>query len=341
MDFKRIEQIEKRAEDRFYICKLLLEKLEQRIDDGKIFHAYMERRKIDETASMSEEGEVKLREYDWRMIGKLIWGSLRIDASYNYDRAMLLHLSRIIAQIACMYYRYGIFKNARAVIAGRSGIGKTTYALLSMYGCFRLCGLGQDDSWRLATALWFMDAVEFAIFMKYVVDSGLYLPALLIDEAGLAISKYWIFGDRNLRRAFSGLLEIFDLIKDWIGVLLLTSTSQENVAKRLRDIYDYVIIGDEYSLPDDKAWFTVWVLKRKKLRFYEAMSYVDRSVIRRAKLEEMPIYIDVIPSTIKIPEECWMEHKRDRRERVRERLDTFLTLMLNLAMRESEVEEEE
>ncbi len=323
------------AVKRFETVRHLLKKASP--DERTIYSKYLEREKIDRRALgiEEEEGEtpmyeVRTRELDWRNIGRGIWGSLKVgreESDEVYDRAMLLHLARIIAQIGTLKMKYGIMKNARIVIAGRSGIGKTTYAILSLYGASRLLGLDRADAWRLTIALTFMDIVEFAKFMKFIVDEDIYLPAVIIDEAGLALSKYWILMNRRVRKAFPLILEIFDLIKDWIGTLILTSPTEENIAKRFRDIRDYLIIGDEFSLPRELEWFTVWVLTRKRLRYYEALSIPDRTVLRKAKLEDMPIYIDVIPSTIKLPREYWEMHREARKNMVSTRLESFLELM--------------
>jgi len=274
----------------------------------------------------------------WREIGREIWGSLRLGGYFDYDRAIYLKLAQIIALTSSLKYRYGILKNARTVIEGRSGIGKTTYAMLSLYGAFRILGLDRDSSWSLAISLTFMDSVDFAEFMYKAIKNEVYIPAIILDEAGLALSKYWIWGSRELKRAMASLLEVFDQIKDWTGVLILTTPTLENVAKRLRDICDYRIQGDEFPTCDEDVveLYTVWVIKRRVLHFYEVYSYPHRSVIKRAKLEEEPIDVDVMPSTIKLPEQYWKIHTGERRERALERLSLYLKTIEMIQRKEEE-----
>jgi len=307
----------------------------------ELIYCMEQRRAMKGVTSEHSEYEVMTFVTQWRVLCERIWGKPVIGRNFHYDRAKFLKLAQIIAHIALLRYNFNVFKNARAVIAGRSGIGKTTYAMLAVYGAFRILGCEPDEAWSLTASLTFMNPVDFAEFMVEVVKEDVFVPALIIDEAGLALSKYWVFQKGKFRQAFTHLLEVFDLIKDWIGMLILTTPNVENVAKRLRDICDYKIYGDEIPYIEEEAEegkegrkvvlsYTVWAINRKKLQYYTTYSYPHRRTITKSKLDEEPIDIDVIPATIKLPSPIWSKHLLYRKEYVLTRLEMFIRLFREL-----------
>jgi len=313
----------------------------------RYYDVYSERVRIEQESQLVVEGEVKLYRHVWRKLGEEIWGSLDIHDEPNPDRAVYLKLAQIIALISLMRYRLRVYKNLKVVVEGRSGIGKTTYSILSLYGALRILGLDSDESWWLTSRLTFMSPIDFAYLMLYAVKKGVYIPCVILDEAGLQLSKYWLWLGREARLAFSALFEMLDLVKDYVGVLILTSPTHENIAKRLRDICDFIVPGDEYV--EKSIGYTVWALTRKSLLYYETYSYPHRKILKKAKLDYSVLTVDVTPTSIRLPREIWRRHLEDRKRYIEKRLTAFIKYYRKLqekieAMltgREEEVEEVE
>ena len=250
------------------------------------------------------------------------WGSLDIRDEPDLDGAVYLRLAQIVALISLMRYRLKVYKNLKVVVEGRSGIGKTTYSILSLYGALRILGLERDEAWWLSSRLTFLSPVDFAYLMLYAVRKGVYIPCVILDEAGLQLSKYWLWLGREARLAFSALFEMLDLVKDYIGVLILTSPTHENIAKRLRDICDFIVPGDEYV--ERNIGYTVWALTRRSLLYYETYSYPHRRILKKAKLDYSVLTVDVTPASIRLPREIWRRHLEDRRRYIEKRLTAFI-----------------
>lgn len=309
----------------------------------KLAEVYRQRTNIDSAVleDVSGRGEIVLFRDVWFRLAREIWKSKTLDS------ACLLTSSQIAASIAILRLSYGASKHAKFMIEGRSGVGKTTYALLCTYGAYRILGLDEETAWRLTSSLWIMSAELFADLMYHVVQEGLYIPVIILDEAGLTFSKYWMWMGKKFRKAFASLLEIFDLVKDYIGTIFFTSPTQENIAKRLRDICDYVVRGDEFSEiaegRDGKIVFrsySVFIVLRRQLFYYQTYSLPHRDIIKKAKLDYAVHSIDVMPGTIKIPKRLWTQHIRERRRYILTRLEEFLHLIRELYQEEEEELEE-
>lgn len=199
-------------------------------------------------------------------------------------------LSLIIAERALLAKR-GMLKHATIAIVGLAGSGKTTYSVSSMVGASRILGIGDAHIYSYV----FFDPIDFIDFVRSRLESRTWVPAVVIDDVGAQISKYWIWlGHRWWAHLFS----ILDHIKDWCGVMIMTAGSFSIIPSGLRDKIDLVVEANEVMYGRYVMNVFTWYRRDKY----------------RMKMRGVPIYIDVMPPTMMMPKGVWSSMLEKRRE---------------------------
>lgn len=238
-----------------------------------------------------------------------------VDYSYNkvinsLERsACSTLLSLLMAERRILAQERGLLKHLTVAIVGLKGSGKTTYSVVSSGGALMLSSLfkiSESEAVNMLSDLVFFEPENFVEFVRYrLLENKEWVPMIVIDDVGGQISKYWIhIGEKY----WSYLFSVLDHLKDWCGVLVLTATSFSAIPARLRDIVDIVVEASEVDV--NGYIMDLFV-------FYRRDKYLPGA--RKA-----PIYIDVAPPTLLMPNKLWEKMISTRRELGQKRLDRVL-----------------
>jgi len=145
-----------------------------------------------------------------------------------------------------------------AIITGPRGIGKSCYAINVAWEVFRNLGYDETTSWIMA-----LDCLKFTIqdvvdFIKKNVLSPDKAHLLIWDDAGTyaGTTKWWT--DRN---ALDNLKGVTDTIRTGVCSLIITTPSESDLTKFLRNYDDY-IIQIRYHIDGGKYRMAKGYLKR-------------------------------------------------------------------------------
>lgn len=207
-------------------------------------------------------------------------------------------LARIVA-LSYLYRVTGSLKHTTISIIGPMGVGKTTYAVDSIIGAYIYLGYGVDKAVSNASRLLFTNPYEFVEVLDKLVKDRSWVPAMILDDVGSEISKYWLFiGERY----WAHLFRVIEHAKDWCGVLILTAKTYESIPSKLREISDYIVEAEQIVDPGSSSVVILF-------KYYESNMYR-----KRVRGRGRPVYIDAMPPTAKIPDDIWNTMLSARRD---------------------------
>lgn len=250
-------------------------------------------------------------------VGK--WGegvTASYDKLYNIDSTPVEKtlLSLMIAERALLAKK-GMLKHASIAIVGLGGSGKTTYAVSSIVGASRILNISNIDKFI------FFEPIDFIDFVKERLETKTWVPAVILDDVGAQISKYWVWlGQKWWAHLFS----LLDHVKDWCGVLIITSGSFSIIPSGLRDKIDLVIEANEVTYGRYIMNVFTWYRRDKY----------------NMKTKNIPVYIDVMPPTMLMPKKMWMEMIEARRTIGIHRIDEIKKRIEEMKKEENELEED-
>ena len=222
-----------------------------------------------------------LFEHAKRTCGVLVGLNYREEPANPMKCAWNTLLARYVAQIGWLAKERGLYENHVILIVGPGGSSKTTYAYWAITAALARLGLIERYPWPE----WFILDAET---LREKLREKNYYPALLLDDVGSFIPKYWVWlkGERKWVYLFS----IIDQAKDFTGAIVMTARSTKSVAARFRDIAEYVV--EARKIVVGRHVFTVF-------KWTEAST-------------EDIVGVDVLPPTLRLPENVWtwMNEKR-------------------------------
>lgn len=244
------------------------------------------------------------------------WGSDNL-VDYSYGKtidslgmcACSSLLSLLVAERRILAQERRLLKHLTVAIVGLKGSGKTTYSVVSSCGALMLSSLfkiSEKEAIDKLSELAFFEPENFVEFVRFrLLKNKEWVPVMILDDVGSQISKYWIhIGEKY----WSFLFSVLDHLKDWCGVLVLTATSFSAIPARLRDIVDIVVEASEIDV--NGYIMDLFV-------FYRRDKYLPGA-------RKSPIYIDVAPPTLKMPNKLWEKMINTRVELGQKRLDKVL-----------------
>lgn len=166
-------------------------------------------------------------------------------------------------KIVSAYESYGFVS---AVIFGKQGSGKTTYAFKVMRDVYYYLNKyeSREDAWADVERSYFFELPEALDKIEMAIRNNLRIPVILFDDASIWLSKYEWYKD--YMKVF---YKIYALARLRITAILFTTPSPDDLAFFLRE----------------KGWYQIrvrWVNKKKK--YAEAMLY-SKSFARNSKGE--------------------------------------------------------
>jgi len=211
-----------------------------------------------------------------RRFGKLQRADMAYPPGESAYRAIMESVPALLARQHLFHYRCrGEYLNEILALEGPGGIGKST---LAYYVASFLGGRIMSDEDEILSGI------------RELIESGTWVPILVLDDIATVISKYW-FLDSADRQKWKGLFKAIEYAKDWAGVILLTARSFEGVAKRLRELA---------------------TLRGEMRRLYYHGYIID--IITWYKTgKRLPLYVDVLWPGMKMPRDAWEEMNKKRR----------------------------
>lgn len=190
-------------------------------------------------------------------------------------------------------YKENSFRSA--VIFGRQGVGKTTYALKCARDVYAtLKGISKDDAWDYAFNNFFMDLSSAVKRLKEAFEHRETIPVVIFDDAGVWLSKYAWY-----ERYMKALYNIFALIRNLASAVIFTAPSPNDIAFFLRE----------------KGWYQikiVWFNKKKKEAlaqlYTKTFAKGESGFIEKVKYKAIDHYVVWVPDVI------YQMHMQKRRE---------------------------
>jgi len=228
------------------------------------------------------------------------------DCNVNIEKFKNNLLANLIAERIVLVREKRRFKHVTISIVGMAGSGKTTYAIMSLIGALIMVGISPDEAVKIADSLTFFDARDFTTTIKEVIEEKRWIPAVIFDDVGAQISKYWItLGEKYWTYFFS----LLDQVKEFIGTLILTARSFSSIPARMRELSDLVVDAEEILVGDRVV---------DLFRYYRLDDYSSKR-----RKEENLLYIDVLAPCVRMPDGMWKRMLKARRELSKKRLEHF------------------
>jgi len=125
-----------------------------------------------------------------------------------------------------------------AIVTGPRGIGKSSYVLNVAWEVFRNLGYDEKESWDKALACCKFTIHDVVSFIKKNILSTDKSHLLIWDDAGTyaGTTKWWT--DRD---ALDKLKGVTDTIRTGVCSLLITTPSESDLTKFLRNYDDYIV----------------------------------------------------------------------------------------------------
>ncbi len=210
-------------------------------------------------------------------------------------------------KIVDAYNGYGFIS---AVIFGKQGSGKTTYALKAMRDAFyKLYNLStKDDAWEYVKKYYFFELPEALEVIYNAFENDQRIPVILFDDAGIWLSKYQWF-----EKYMIVFYKLYALIRTRVSAVIFTSPSPDDIALFLRE----------------KGWIQIRIKwSNKKDRIAEADLYkkvFDRD--SKGNITTRTEYTALDQFKVQLPDGFLNEYLIKRRETERKLLEELKELL--------------
>jgi hypothetical protein len=128
-------------------------------------------------------------------------------------------------QILKEYKRDGFIS---AIVFGKQGSGKTTYALITAKEVYEK--LGYEEPWQTALDHLYFELPESLPLLKKAFHERTKIPVIIFDDASIWFSKYYWYTD--VQKAF---FKIYALIRTLVTAVIFTTPSPHDISFFLRE----------------------------------------------------------------------------------------------------------
>jgi hypothetical protein len=128
-------------------------------------------------------------------------------------------------QILKEYKRDGFIS---ALVFGKQGNGKTTYALITAKEVYEK--LGYEKPWQVALDRLYFELPESLPLLKQAFYERSKIPVIIFDDASIWFSKYYWYTD--VQKAF---FKIYALIRTLVTAVIFTTPSPNDISFFLRE----------------------------------------------------------------------------------------------------------
>ena len=210
-------------------------------------------------------------------------------------------------KIVDAYNEYGFIS---AVIFGKQGSGKTTYAMKAMRDVFyKLYNLNtKDEAWEYVKKYYFFELPEALELIYNAFENNERIPVLLFDDAGIWLSKYQWY-----EKYMIVFYKFYALARTRVSAILFTSPSPDDIALFLRE----------------KGWIQIRIKwSNKKDRIAQADLYkkvFDRD--SKGNITTRADYTALDQFKVQLPDGFLNEYLEKRRETERKLLEELKELL--------------
>jgi len=183
-----------------------------------------------------------------------------------------------------LYETQGKLENSIMSIEGEGGRGKSTLAY------YLTLWLGGE----------FIPPTDDVVERLYrIVDAGRWVPIIVLDDIGTVFGKYWVFNPEDYQ-IVTPIFEALEYVRDWTGLLLMTTRSFPGIAKKLRELTSLngvvkrIVLHGEYIV-DIIVWYNV----------------------HESRVSRKPVYVDILWPGVPLPKNVFSMQIRERREKAR------------------------
>ena len=191
-----------------------------------------------------------------------------------------------------------------AVIFGKQGSGKTTYAFKVARDVFwKLKNLpSKDDAWEYVKTSYYFELPEALERISDAIDNDYRIPLIIFDDAGIWLSKYVWYED--YMKVF---YKIYALIRTRVSAIIFTTPSPEDLAFYLRE----------------KGWYQIRVtmVNRKSMTARATLYAKDfgrnskGEIVTEVKKKALDFF------KVQLPDALYKEYMEKRRQTERKLLD--------------------
>ncbi|ACZ35727.1 DnaA-like protein [Sulfolobus spindle-shaped virus 6] len=200
-----------------------------------------------------------------------------------------------------------------AVIFGKQGSGKTTYAFKVARDVFwKLNNLStKDDAWQYVQNSYFFELPDALSKIQDAIDNDYRIPLIIFDDAGIWLSKYVWYED--YMKTF---YKIYALIRTRVSAVIFTTPSPEDLAFYLRE----------------KGWYQIRVtmVNRKTMTARATLYSKDfgrnskGEIVTQVKKKALDLF------KVQIPDNIYKEYMQRRRETERKLLQELRQILSTL-----------
>jgi len=115
-----------------------------------------------------------------------------------------------------------------ALVFGKQGNGKTTYALITAKEVYEK--LGYEDPWKIALDRLYFELPESIPILRQAFHERKKIPVIIFDDASIWFSKYYWYTD--VQKAF---FKIYALTRTLVTAVIFTTPSPNDISFFLRE----------------------------------------------------------------------------------------------------------
>lgn len=183
-----------------------------------------------------------------------------------------------------------------AIIFGKQGTGKTTYALKTARDVFAtIMNKDKNDVWNLVEAHTVLDLQKAVPIIRDAVQTGQKVPVIIFDDASIWLSKYIWYKKYMLK-----LYRLYAIMRNIVAGVIFTTPSPNDIALFLRE----------------KGWYQIKVTwKNKKDKIALAQLYT-KSLYRNnsGQFVEKHKYKAIDEYKVELPNAIYQRHIQTRLE---------------------------
>ena len=197
-----------------------------------------------------------------------------------------------------------------AIVFGKQGTGKTTYALKVAKEVYQRLGHEPDKAWELALDSLFFELKDALRMMKIFRQNDRTIPVITFDDAGIWLQKYLWYKEEMIK-----FYRIYNIIRNIVSGIIFTSPSPNDIAFYVREKgWKLIMITRNGRQPDGTP----------KAR---AKIAVNKITIIKGKITNKIKWRTIDDYTVKLPDWVYKEYVERRKvyeEKLLEELDEVL-----------------
>jgi adenylate kinase family enzyme len=191
-----------------------------------------------------------------------------------------------------------------AVIFGKQGSGKTTYAFKVARDVFwKLHNLAnKDDAWEYVRNAYFFELPHALDKIQDAIDNDYRIPLIIFDDAGIWLSKYVWYED--YMKVF---YKIYAIIRTRVSAVIFTTPSPEDIAFFLRE----------------KGWYQIRVTMVNRTKMVARATLYSKdfgrdssgNIVTKVKKKALDFF------KVQLPDNIYKEYMQRRKETERKLLE--------------------